>query len=286
MALATLIAALVVLAVLFDWNWLKGPLERRVSAATGREFAIDGDLDVDLGRIVRVRASRVRLGNAKWSVQREMAQVERADIGIALWPLLRGKLAFPALHLERPQLRLERNAAGEANWTFDQRHEATRSRESATLPSLPRVDRLTVEDGEFDLIEPRLKTRLHVSVRSAPRGRQDAAPSLLIDGEGRFRDGDFEVRGRIDSPLQLLERQEPYRIDLRARAGRTLAHARGALRRESHCATCAARHRWHVQGSVISPRGRPARRAHCGRRGAVCDRAACGDSRAARDRAW
>lgn len=52
MLLATRIAAIVVFAVPFDWNRLKGPVARRVSAATGREFAIDDDLVVDRGRMV------------------------------------------------------------------------------------------------------------------------------------------------------------------------------------------------------------------------------------------
>ena len=48
--------ALLLLLVFFDWNWFKGPLERAVSSATGREFRIDGDLDVDLGRTITVAA--------------------------------------------------------------------------------------------------------------------------------------------------------------------------------------------------------------------------------------
>ena len=35
--------ALLLLLVFFDWNWFKGPLERAVSSATGREFRIDGN---------------------------------------------------------------------------------------------------------------------------------------------------------------------------------------------------------------------------------------------------
>ena len=47
-------ALLFLLWLLWDWNWFKGPLERAVSGATGREFRIDGDLDVDLGRTITV----------------------------------------------------------------------------------------------------------------------------------------------------------------------------------------------------------------------------------------
>jgi AsmA family. len=41
---AVLLASLVVLIALFDWNWFKGPLESAVQARTGRTFHIAGIL--------------------------------------------------------------------------------------------------------------------------------------------------------------------------------------------------------------------------------------------------
>ena len=51
-----MIAAIIVLILLWDWNWFKRPIERYVHAKTGRELHIDGNLDVDLGRMTRVSA--------------------------------------------------------------------------------------------------------------------------------------------------------------------------------------------------------------------------------------
>src|SRR5699024_9107384 len=80
--------ALVVLVLLWDWNWFKGPLERAVEARTGRSFDIGGDLDVDLGTTVAIRAGALRLGNADWSDEPEMANAERAEIRVHLPSLL------------------------------------------------------------------------------------------------------------------------------------------------------------------------------------------------------
>src|SRR5688572_19787269 len=63
-----LLIAIVVLVLIWDWNWFKGPIERRVEAATGREFVIAGDLDVDLHWTQpTVIVNDVMLGNAAWS---------------------------------------------------------------------------------------------------------------------------------------------------------------------------------------------------------------------------
>ena len=86
--LGAVAAALLALWLLWDWNWFKGPLERAVSGATGREFRIDGDLDVDLGRTITVSAEGLRLANADWSKQARMGQADRVEIDIAPWPLL------------------------------------------------------------------------------------------------------------------------------------------------------------------------------------------------------
>ncbi len=106
--------------LLFDWNWLRGPVERAVSAKTGREFHL-GHLDVDLGRTITVRGERLSLGNASWSKRGAMAELNAAEIDVELWPLLRGKLQLPEIRLEHPTLLLEAgNDSHPGNWVFDQ----------------------------------------------------------------------------------------------------------------------------------------------------------------------
>lgn len=108
-ALGTLVLGVVVLVLLWDWNWFKGPIERRVSAQTGREFRIDGDLDVDLGSTSTITAGGLRLANAAWAREPQMARVDRLRFDLRLWPLLRGELQIPRVALVRPVLHLQRN---------------------------------------------------------------------------------------------------------------------------------------------------------------------------------
>src|SRR5690606_8961555 len=86
--LAAVAGAVLLLVLLWDWNWLKGPVERIVEARTGREFEIAGNLGVDLGRITTVTADSVRLGNADWSGHRDMATADRLALQVEFWPLL------------------------------------------------------------------------------------------------------------------------------------------------------------------------------------------------------
>mgnify|MGYP003605767351 FL=1 len=85
---AVLLVALLVLIILFDWNWLKGPIEQAVQARTGRVFHIRGNLDVDLGRTTTIKVDDLSFGNAPWSRQEDMASADRAEIEVQLWPLI------------------------------------------------------------------------------------------------------------------------------------------------------------------------------------------------------
>jgi uncharacterized protein involved in outer membrane biogenesis len=210
------------LALAFDSDWLKRPIERRVSAATGREFTIAGDLDIALDRTLRVDAEGVALGNARWARDPVMARARRVELDLDPWRLLVGRFVVEGLVLDHPELYLERSKSGEANWQFD--------RKSPRGGRLPTIRALSIRDGEFRLREPALRTDLRLDVETGKRATNEAYAPIVARGTGRYRDHPFELRGRLDSPLQLLSRGERYRLDLNANAGNTRLHLAGALR--------------------------------------------------------
>ena len=218
-ALALLIVALAILIACWDWNWFKGPIERQVQARTGRSFDIGGDLDVDLGRITTIRADALRFGNAPWSKEPTMASTDHLEFGIEVWPLLlRREVLIPNLRLGKPRLRLEKGPKGVGNWVFGE--------EGGTQPQFRR---LWIDDGELRFIDSAVKTDIDVRVDSAAQGRNEAAPPIDATGGGRWQGNAFTVRGHAESPLDLRDKDRPYRVDAHAQAGATKAHARGTL---------------------------------------------------------
>jgi uncharacterized protein involved in outer membrane biogenesis len=214
-----LLVAVVVLAVaLFDWNLFKGYVERRVSVATGREFHLDGDLDVRVSTHPLITMDGLRLGNIKGAQDATMASVQRLQFRIALWPLLHGQTILPEVHLVRPVVLLEKNADGSDNWTFP------------GSGSNPIIRQFTIDHGELTYREDAVHTNLVVDINSdKPVSATQLAP-LLFQGKGTYRNNPFALQGRADSPLDLGSTATPYRIDIGAVAGPTSAHASGALR--------------------------------------------------------
>ncbi|MCY7312795.1 MAG: AsmA family protein [Pseudoxanthomonas sp.] len=220
LVLGALLASLVVLVLLFDWNWFKGPLESMVKARTGREFHIKGNLDLDLGNVTTVRADGLSFGNAQWAKQPMMATAKHAEIDFELWPLLfKRQTRIPEIRLSAPQLLLEAGPNGVGNWVFGD--------ESKGEPA--QIKRLWIDSGRLQFLDEPNKTGMEFAVNSAEPGATDSAPPIDITGEGRWTGNRFVLSGRAESPLELTNHAEPYRIDLRASAGSTDAHARGEV---------------------------------------------------------
>jgi uncharacterized protein involved in outer membrane biogenesis len=216
-----LIAGATLLATVWDWNWFKPWIERRVEAETGRRFQIGGNFDVDLGwPSARVRAEHVSLANAGWSKTPQMFEAEAVELLVMLRPAWRSRWRLPLARLERPRLTLERVAGQPPNWQF---------RGGGGSGRRVEIGDLLMDEGQLRVRDVPGRTDLSLSARSGPRGLDDAMAPLLVAGQGRYRGFDFALDGRVESPLALRARQRPYRIDLQARAGATHAHARGQL---------------------------------------------------------
>ena len=81
---AGLAAFLVAFLGLFDWNWVRPPLERYISQKTEREFRTS-DLHVKLGLTPTIRLRDVYFGNAAWSKDEPaMAKIEVLEFSVSL----------------------------------------------------------------------------------------------------------------------------------------------------------------------------------------------------------
>lgn len=216
------VVALVLLVIaLWDWNWFKGPVERAVQAKTGREFHINGNLDVDLGRVVTVRGDGLTFANAEWSKQPQMASADRAEIDVRFWPLLRGQVLIPEIRMTRPDLLLE-TAPGKdqpGNWDFL----------GPSDGEPPVLQRLLIDDGRLQFLDAAGRTDILVGLNSGKPRNADSAPPLLVNGKGRWQGNPFTLDGNTESPLELTNSDHPFRIHLDGRAGATRAIASGTL---------------------------------------------------------
>lgn len=216
-ALAGLGLLLLILA--WDWNWFKAPIERRISAATGRSFHIDGELSVKLGWKPRITMEGLRLGNLPGNTEPQMASARSLQFRLHLKPLLfQRDWVLSEVAIAQPRLLLEKNRAEVPNWVF---------RDGGG--EWPTIQHLSVDAGKLKYRNPSRKTDMDFDLRSGAPGKDARLAPLLVSGRGQYVGNTVELEGRVDSPLALRDNARPYHVDMRARAGATHATADGHL---------------------------------------------------------
>jgi AsmA family protein len=213
--------------LLFDPNWLKPRIESRVQEATGREFAIHGDMGMRFGLPLTLTADDVRLGNADWAEEPDMLRVAQLELRLWPWQALRGNWHIQRMTLRQPWLLLQRDAEGSGNWQ-------SLVDPDADGESDLRIDRLLVRDGELRFVDASLDSDVTVSLASASHAagsESEAAQrdTLLLDGSGRYRGESFSLQGEVASPLDLQGGDAAYKVNLGAQAGATQATVVGEI---------------------------------------------------------
>lgn len=120
------LVALIVLVVIaafvvpsfMDWNSYKPEISERIEALTGRQLAIDGDIEISILPTPKLRITDARLSNLAGAEAADMARFQALDLKLALGPLLSGDVQVSSLKLIDPLIELERLADGRENWLF------------------------------------------------------------------------------------------------------------------------------------------------------------------------
>lgn len=216
---AFVVAAVLFLAFVFDGNWLRDPLSRRAGDAVGRNVVIEGPLSIRWGRIVTVHAEQLRVGNPDWASRPDMARFDAIDMEVRLLPLLAGRLELPALHLIRPNIALEKNAQGEANWKFGDNPST----------AFPIIEYLSITDGYLGYLDPQEGIAMDAQVSTATGG-DPTDERVQLSGRGSFKDMPAEIALEAGSLLMLRDTsQPPYPIRAQARIGDTRASVDGTI---------------------------------------------------------
>jgi uncharacterized protein involved in outer membrane biogenesis len=216
-----LIVVVALVLAFFDWNWLRGPISSQISSKLDRRFEIQGDLDVDMAWTPRIIINKIELANTDWGSKPEMLILDRLEFSIRLPDLLKGDVVLPEIKIFKPRVLLEKNAKGKGNWAFktDEKDETERT-------EIPKIGRLTLEDGKLDYRDPTTDTELDVSASAAGAAKEQG---VNLQGRGRFEGERFTLKVQGGSLLELWEKSKPYPVDLKMVAGDTKVAVEGTF---------------------------------------------------------
>ncbi|MNR90689.1 putative assembly protein [compost metagenome] len=251
---SALLLVLVLFLLMFDWNRAKPWLNERVSEATGRRFAINGDLVLtwqaaepatgtwrDWIPAPRLSAHDVTLGNPEWAkADSNMAEIGHITFSVNPLPLLNKTIVIPSLQLDDPNLALQRVGVGKDNWTFKQ-----------TEPSAWTLDlqRLYFYRGEITLKDD----VAHIDAKANIDSLEPAAVNDFVMGwkvSGTFNGARISGDGKAGALLALKNVDKPFPLEAKLNVGKTSIRVNGTVTKPQELA--AIDMRLHLSGASMA----------------------------------
>jgi len=241
-ALVALLVLLWILIVTLDWNRARPYINERVSAATGREFVIAGDLQVALGfgpasetgwrhYVPRphIVAHDVSMANPDWStVGPTLARVKTIDISLHLLPLLARQVHISDLGLQEAAValerRLDRNNNRINNWTF-----------KSNGPSRWqfKVQQLRVAGGNVRYLDPAIKLDVSARIDSLPAPQLVAGSiqpyGLAFTLGGSYNGAPISGGGKGGQLLTLTDKGVVYPLQVKGQVGANAVSLNGRI---------------------------------------------------------
>ncbi len=211
------VAAVLLFLAAFDWNLLRGPVERMASRNTGRPVTI-GVLDVKLGLPPRIVLTDISVGNAPWAGDEPLAHARELTFAVSPLSLLTNEIVLPYVGLTEGRVTLVRDSAGRANWKFDRADEPP-SQRTVTVRTLALKDaRVSLRDA-----------KLNIDADVHGFTRNEGPYETRLDFKGRWRDTRFEGTADTGSVLSLRGASEPFPLRVALKIGRTAINAEGRV---------------------------------------------------------
>lgn len=219
-----LVVATVVFLLLFEWNWLRGPVGRWASTTYDREIELNGDFDVNLfSWTPSARVRDLRIGGPDWARAQDTVRVDDLLVAVRLRRLFVGQIEMPLLSITRPHVVLIADRDGRTSWTLH----PDRPDDGQGM-KLPPIQRLIITDGTLSLDEQRRNVKLEATVTAREGSDEQAGFHLQGDGTLNGTPLTLTVRG---GPFINIRRDRPYDFTAELTGVNSRLKADGAITR-------------------------------------------------------
>jgi len=215
------------LLLMVDGNWLRAPLEKRLSNASGRPVSIES-VELRWTPGPRLQLHNVVVGSEA-SGEKELLTARRIGARVSLWAALRGRLELIELQVSGAALDLRRDSDGTGNW----QRPAAASRPSDPDAPFPRLSipirSLMLED--FTVTYRDAVRRMGLRLRADSQARSDASDPwhTRIEFEGKYADSPFKGHALTGPVLTLQDTAQAFPFKGQLKAGSTDVQGEGTV---------------------------------------------------------
>lgn len=233
--LISIVASIVLFTIVFDWSWLRRPLESYVANKTQRIFTIS-DLDVKLGLRPTIVLENLVIGNSDWGRPEPMVTAKKLELSLPLGNFFAGKSLLPHVILSDARILMERLKDDRKNWVL--------SDPSDTTPLRFWIGALSVKNVHLDYFDYGLPFAITVDASSFAPDAQNKAedqtedtaakPRTVLYTEqfkfaGKYRDATFSGKALTGNVLSLHETGMRFPLKANLLAGTTTVDIEGTV---------------------------------------------------------
>ena len=222
------LVVLVLVSFLFPWklNFLRNTIAEKVTAGTGRSFAINGDIWLHWLQGPRVTIDGLQLGNPAWASTPQMVTVEHVDAKVSLGALLHSRLVLKSLAVVKPVANLEEGPEGKRNWYFDKQ-------QSDSSTSVV-IEEMSVEQGHVGYVAKAKNTDVQADLATLTGANVDttgqgSTNGIGIKATGRWNGLKLAVDAKGGDLLKLQETDRAYPLNVKASIGASRVSADGTV---------------------------------------------------------
>jgi hypothetical protein len=216
--LSLIVGVFIVLALIPDSTW-RSLLVKVISAQTNRKATISGETKVHLFSLhPSVAVGDFSLANADWIRERPMIKVEHISATLSWVSLLRLHLVFPRVEIRSPNIDLERDQDGRANWDFTTPGARKPAPQRPTnAASLPAIQQFILSDGKLTASDAIRKLKFKGEMAVAEHNGGSGETALHLRGKGDLNGKPFDLRLH-GGPLLDVDPAKPYDFDAEVHA--------------------------------------------------------------------
>lgn len=231
--IVVIIVALGIFISTFDVNKYKPMVEEKVSAAVGYNLKIDGEMGLSIFPSIAIEVKGLHLANPEQfqAQAQDLVFVEKANVGLALIPLLSKRLEFKDITLQGVNLNLIKPKTGAPNWDFNA-HKQQAKTESANQPaattaatggdsaariaallnslSFNQIEVKNTNVTYFDLASGSTQKFENINFTCGPFDNADKP--LQFELSASLNKTPLSVKGQLTSLKQILEGAAPFNV--------------------------------------------------------------------------
>lgn len=180
-----LVLTVAAVTLFVDPNDYKDDIERLVEQQTGREFTLEGDLNLSVFPWLAIEFGPARLSDAPGFGEEPFMALRQARLSVRFWPLLKGAVEVGNVRLEGVAVRLVTDAEGRENWAdlADNAGEkaAGETANERARQEMPTVAGLEIRDATVVLEDRRDDSMLSVSEFNLETGRLASGEPFTVE---------------------------------------------------------------------------------------------------------